>query len=142
ATPVVVSRGIAEDNSAETEFSEKSWTFALPGTGRLTAKVVMPSKKTDTPIIRDNADGSVSVKYQPSEVGLHELQIKHDGLHVPGSPFSFHVGQVDDGYVTAYGNGLSFGIAGEPAQFTVCAREPRGGRKQTILITIIYYFLH
>ncbi|KAL1243640.1 Filamin-A [Trichinella spiralis] len=87
----------------------------------------MPSKKTDTPIIRDNADGSVSVKYQPSEVGLHELQIKHDGLHVPGSPFSFHVGQVDDGYVTAYGNGLSFGIAGEPAQFTVCAREPRGG---------------
>ncbi|KRX66982.1 Filamin-A, partial [Trichinella sp. T9] len=127
ATPVVVSRGIAEDNSAEAEFSEKSWTFALPGTGRLTAKVVMPSKKTDTPIIRDNADGSVSVKYQPSEVGLHELQIKHDGLHVPGSPFSFHVGQVDDGYVTAYGNGLSFGIAGEPAQFTVCAREPRGG---------------
>ncbi|KRZ33570.1 Filamin-A, partial [Trichinella pseudospiralis] len=127
ATPVVVSRGIVEENSVEAEFSEKSWTFASPGPGRLTAKVVMPSKKTDIPVIRDNADGSVCVKYQPSEVGLHELQIKHDGLHVPGSPFSFHVGQVSDGYVTAYGNGLSFGIAGEPAQFTVCAREPKGG---------------
>ncbi|KRY74339.1 Filamin-A [Trichinella pseudospiralis] len=112
ATPVVVSRGIVEENSVEAEFSEKSWTFASPGPGRLTAKVVMPSKKTDIPVIRDNADGSVCVKYQPSEVGLHELQIKHDGLHVPGSPFSFHVGQVSDGYVTAYGNGLSFGIAG------------------------------
>lgn len=44
----------------------------------------MPSGKMDTPDIVDNKDGTVTVKYAPTEVGLHEMHIKYMGNHIPG----------------------------------------------------------
>lgn len=44
----------------------------------------MPSGKTSHPFIRDNKDGTVTVQYQPTEKGLHEMNIKYDGNHIPG----------------------------------------------------------
>lgn len=44
----------------------------------------MPSGKVAKPDIRDNKDGTVTVKYAPTEAGLHEMDIKYDGLHIPG----------------------------------------------------------
>ncbi|CDW56754.1 filamin C [Trichuris trichiura] len=123
ATPLVGNN----NGTADLRFSEKTWTFTPPGTNALTAKVIMPTGRVDAPLIKDNADGSVTIKYQPSEPGLHELHIKHKGLHISGSPFNFFVGKLAGGCVTAYGNGLSFGIAGEPAAFTVCVKQPQGG---------------
>lgn len=73
----------------------------------------MPSKNTDLPVIKENHDGSVTVKYQPKEKGLHEMHIKYNNTHVQGSPFQFHVDSVKDGYVTAYGPGLIYGSAGK-----------------------------
>lgn len=55
---------------------------------RLTADVLMPSKKVDVALIHDNRDGSVTVKYLPKEPGLHELQIKHNGELIQGNEFS------------------------------------------------------
>lgn len=45
----------------------------------------MPSKKVTVPTISENADGSVTVKYQPQESGLHEMQLKYNGAHVQGN---------------------------------------------------------
>lgn len=45
----------------------------------------MPSGKVAKPDITDNKDGTVTVKYAPTEAGLHEMDIKYDGLHIPGS---------------------------------------------------------
>lgn len=47
-------------------------------------EVRMPSGKTARPFIRDNKDGTVTVQYQPTEKGLHEMDIKYDGNHIPG----------------------------------------------------------
>lgn len=44
----------------------------------------MPSGKTDQPEIIDNKDGTVTVKYAPTEAGLHEMHIKYNGAHIPG----------------------------------------------------------
>jgi filamin len=44
----------------------------------------MPSGNIDKPIIEDNRDGTVSVKYEPREEGLHELSVKYNGEHVQG----------------------------------------------------------
>uniref|UniRef100_A0A915KN90 Filamin C n=1 Tax=Romanomermis culicivorax TaxID=13658 RepID=A0A915KN90_ROMCU len=43
------------------------------------------------------------------------------------SPFQFHVDQVKDGYVTAYGPGLTYGSIGEPCTFTVCVKDAGAG---------------
>lgn len=44
----------------------------------------MPSGKVAKPDIIDNKDGTVTVKYAPTEAGLHEMDIKYDGIHIPG----------------------------------------------------------
>lgn len=44
----------------------------------------MPSGKVAKPDITDNKDGTVTVKYAPVEAGLHEMDIKYDGIHIPG----------------------------------------------------------
>lgn len=45
----------------------------------------MPSGRTACPHITDNKDGTVTVNYSPSERGLHEMEIKYDGSHIPGT---------------------------------------------------------
>ena len=52
-----------------------------------TGQVKRPSGKTDIPNITENKDGTITVKYAPSETGLHELSIKYDDQHVPGNLF-------------------------------------------------------
>ncbi len=47
-------------------------------------EVRMPSGKTARPHITDNKDGTVTVKYAPTEKGLHEMDIKYDRNHIPG----------------------------------------------------------
>ena len=51
-------------------------------------EVRMPSGRTACPHITDNKDGTVTVKYSPTERGLHEMDIKYDGNHIPGLWFS------------------------------------------------------
>lgn len=44
----------------------------------------MPSGNVDKPVIEDNRDGTVSIKYEPREEGLHEINVKFNGEHVQG----------------------------------------------------------
>ena len=44
----------------------------------------MPSGNVDKPVILDNRDGTVSIKYEPREEGLHEVYVKYNGEHVQG----------------------------------------------------------
>lgn len=45
----------------------------------------MPSGNIDKPIVEDNRDGTVSIRYDPREEGLHELALKYNGEHVQGA---------------------------------------------------------
>jgi filamin len=97
------------------------------GQGRITAEVKMPSGKYDKPEVIDNQDGTISIKYDPREEGLHELHVKYNQEHIPGSPFKIYVDSISSGYVTAHGPGLARGIAGEPANFTIYTKEAGAG---------------
>ncbi|XP_050314750.1 filamin-A isoform X2 [Anthonomus grandis grandis] len=100
----------------------------LPSTGgHVTAQVKMPSGNVDRPVIEDNHDGTVSIKYEPREEGVHELAVKFNGEHVQGSPYKFHVDSVSSGYVTAYGPGLTHGVTGEPSNFTISTKGAGDG---------------
>ncbi|GIY01877.1 filamin-A [Caerostris darwini] len=98
-----------------------------PGTGQITAEVKMPSGKIDKPEVIDNQDGTISIKYDPREEGLHELHVKYNQEHIPGSPFKIFVDTISSGFVTAHGPGLSRGIAGEPANFTIYTKNAGAG---------------
>ncbi|XP_044590424.1 filamin-A isoform X4 [Cotesia glomerata] len=103
-------------------------SIPLPsGDGTVTSEVKMPSGNVDKPVIEDNHDGTVSIKYDPREEGLHEVYVKFNGEHVQGSPFKFHVDSLSSGYVTAYGPGLIYGVCGEPGNFTISTKGAGAG---------------
>ncbi|XP_041349933.1 filamin-A-like isoform X2 [Gigantopelta aegis] len=93
----------------------------------VSAFIVMPSGKKAYPKIDDNQDGTVTIRYQPIETGLHELHVHYNNQSIEGSPFLFHVDAVNSGYVTAYGPGLSHGVVNEPAYFTINTKDAGAG---------------
>uniref|UniRef100_M3ZRE7 Filamin A n=1 Tax=Xiphophorus maculatus TaxID=8083 RepID=M3ZRE7_XIPMA len=95
--------------------------------GEITGEVRMPSGKVAKPDITDNKDGTVTVKYGPTEAGLHEMDIKYDGIHIPGSPLQFFVDYMNSGNVSAYGPGLIHGTVNKPAVFTVDTKDAGEG---------------
>uniref|UniRef100_A0A7N8XKF1 Filamin C, gamma b (actin binding protein 280) n=1 Tax=Mastacembelus armatus TaxID=205130 RepID=A0A7N8XKF1_9TELE len=120
---VVVSRGPAQPML-------RPFSLVIPFTvqkGEITGDVRMPSGRTACPHIIDNKDGTVTVKYSPTERGLHEMDIKYDGNHIPGSPLQFYVDAINSGHVTAYGPGLSHGMVNRPATFTIVTKDAGEG---------------
>ncbi|KAF4093938.1 hypothetical protein AMELA_G00007140 [Ameiurus melas] len=79
--------------------------------GEITGEVHMPSGKTDQPEIIDNKDGTVTVKYAPTEAGLHEMHIKYNGAHIPESPLQFYVNNANSPNDAAEG-GLDLAVEG------------------------------
>lgn len=146
----------------------------------------MPSGNVDKPVIEDNRDGTVSIRYDPREEGLHELAIKYNGesvvgklnhitvrnwnlnasiyinenssrtfctlmfwrlflciddrflLSCLGSPFKFHVDSISSGYVTAYGPGLTHGVTGEPALFTISTKGAGAGGLSMVFFVLYF----
>uniref|UniRef100_A0A673G7J8 Filamin-B-like n=1 Tax=Sinocyclocheilus rhinocerous TaxID=307959 RepID=A0A673G7J8_9TELE len=96
-------------------------------TGEITGEVHMPSGKTAQPEIIDNKDGTVTVKYAPTEAGLHEMHIKYNGTHIPESPLQFYVNSSNSPNVTAYGPGLVCGTANKTAMFTIYTEDASDG---------------
>lgn len=66
------------------------------------AYVVMPSGKKAYPKIQDNKDGTVTVRYQPTEIGLHELYVKYNNDDIEGEKRKSIVG----GSSSFFGGGL------------------------------------
>ena len=123
--------------------SSSSSSFNKP----VSARVRMPSGRTANPCVEQNLDGTVSIKYQPSEIGLHELDVYYNGQPIQGSPFKFHVDAINSltgdqttttttssttttntaagggGYVTAYGTGLSHGFSHQPCEFRIVTKD-------------------
>ncbi|OWF45693.1 Filamin-A [Mizuhopecten yessoensis] len=93
----------------------------------VSAYVIMPSGEKAYPKIEDNKDGTVTVRYQPTDTGLHELHVNYNSEPISGSPFQFHVDAVNSGHVTAYGSGLCHGVVNEPAEFTIVTKDAGAG---------------
>ena len=95
--------------------------------GEVTGNVKMPSGKQCPPQITDNSDNTCTVKYQPTEKGLHEMSIFQNGVHIPGSPLNFYVDALEPGHVTAYGPGLSYGAVNTECPFTIVTEKAGAG---------------
>uniref|UniRef100_A0A8B9EDU6 Filamin C n=1 Tax=Anser cygnoides TaxID=8845 RepID=A0A8B9EDU6_ANSCY len=98
-----------------------------PGDTASPGEVRMPSGKTARPNITDNKDGTVTVRYAPTEKGLHEMDIRYDGNHIPGSPLQFYVDAINPRHVSAYGPGLSHGMVNKPCTFTIVTKDAGEG---------------
>jgi len=80
----------------------------------------------------DNKDGTYTVNYKPVDVGNHKIVVQHEGKNVADSPYHVRVetspSGADPQKSRAYGPGLQEAIGGEPAHFTIEARNKAGDR--------------
>ena len=93
--------------------------------------VTTPTLKKYRPSVVSNANGTVSVNYNPSEPGAHTLELSYAGVPVQASPYKFNVEPVKPGKVSAYGPGLSSGLTGLPTSFTVVTKDAGPGNNFT-----------
>ena len=92
------------------------------------AVVTTPSLKKYRPSVINNQNGTVSVHYNPTEPGAHTMELSYAGVPLQGSPYKFSVEQVKPGRVSAFGPGLSSGLAGLPTSFTVVTKDAGPGK--------------
>jgi len=94
-----INQNYFENIRITTQFHEVNLNrIPLPtATGDVEATIQRPSGAIDKPTIDDNNNGTISVKYQPVEEGIHYLHVKFNGDQVQGSPFKFHVNQTNSG---------------------------------------------
>uniref|UniRef100_A0A2C9KC16 Uncharacterized protein n=1 Tax=Biomphalaria glabrata TaxID=6526 RepID=A0A2C9KC16_BIOGL len=83
----------------------------------------MPSGNGLGPKVRDNADGTICVEYEPKKEGRHEVLMSYDGSGVDGSPFACVVDKIENSFITAFGAGLVGGLSGDSVGFTVVAKR-------------------
>lgn len=64
-----------------------------------------------------------AIRFIPRENGLHTIDVKFNGSHIPGSPFTVRVGEPgqtgEPGLVSAYGAGLERGTTGAQSEFII-----------------------
>ncbi|KAK2517230.1 hypothetical protein Q9233_013258 [Columba guinea] len=121
---------MATEEPPATAENLRPFNLVIPFTvqkGEITGEVRMPSGKTARPNITDNKDGTVTVRYAPTEKGLHEMDIRYDGNHIPGSPLQFYVDAINTRHVSAYGPGLSHGMVNKPCTFTIVTKDAGEG---------------
>lgn len=57
-----------------------------------------------------------AIRFIPRENGVHSIDVRFNGSHIPGSPFKIRVGEPgqvgDPGMVSAFGPGLEGGTTG------------------------------
>ncbi|CDR01197.1 unnamed protein product, partial [Oncorhynchus mykiss] len=84
--------------------------------GVVDAKVHTPSGSAEECYITDLDSDKNTIRFIPRENGVHSIDVKFNGSHIPGSPFNVRVGEAgqagDPGMVTVYGPGLDGGSTG------------------------------
>lgn len=126
---ILINQRFVETRRSMSQFHEVSLNrIPLPATGGvIEASIRTPTGRVDIPEVQDDNSGTVAVKYQPTDEGMHYLDVKYNGDQVQGSPFKFHVAGQNNGKAHAYGPGLTHGVCGELANFTISTKKAGAG---------------
>ncbi|XP_075583490.1 LOW QUALITY PROTEIN: filamin-B-like, partial [Pelecanus crispus] len=91
--------------------------------GVIDAKVHTPAGVVEECYVSELDSDKYAIGFLPRENGVHSIDLRFNGRHVPGSPFNIRVGEQsqagDPGLVTAYGPGLEGGRTGVCSEFLV-----------------------
>eukprot|EP00727_Mastigamoeba_balamuthi_P013944 m51a1_g9172 hypothetical protein (558) ;mRNA; f:33001-35143 len=96
-------------------------------------KITDPDGEEVPANVVDNKDGTYKVDYTPTKPGPHDVKVALDGENVEGSPAKVDVAPPtpDPLQCTAEGPGLEHAVVGEPAPFTITARNRAGMKLKT-----------
>ncbi|KAI4827415.1 hypothetical protein KUCAC02_030810 [Chaenocephalus aceratus] len=91
--------------------------------GKMEAKVHSPSGALEECVVNELEKDKYAIRFIPRENGIHTIDVKFNGSHIPGSPFQVRVGEPgqtgEPGLVSAYGSGLERGTTGSQSEFII-----------------------
>uniref|UniRef100_A0A3Q4HHD8 Filamin B n=1 Tax=Neolamprologus brichardi TaxID=32507 RepID=A0A3Q4HHD8_NEOBR len=91
--------------------------------GKMDAKVHSPSGALEKCVVTELERDKYAIRFIPRENGVHTIDVKFNGCHIPGSPFQVRVGEPgqtgEPGLVSAYGSGLERGTTGTQSEFII-----------------------
>ncbi|XP_034726061.1 filamin-B [Etheostoma cragini] len=91
--------------------------------GKMEAKVHSPSGALEECVVTELEKDKYAIRFIPRENGVHTIDVKFNGSHIPGSPFQVRVGEPgqtgEPGLVSAYGAGLERGTTGAQSEFVI-----------------------
>ncbi|KAF1391122.1 hypothetical protein PFLUV_G00038600 [Perca fluviatilis] len=91
--------------------------------GKMEAKVHSPSGALEECVVTELEKDKYAIRFIPRENGVHTIDVKFNGSHIPGSPFQVRVGEPgqtgEPGLVSAYGAGLERGTTGSQSEFVI-----------------------
>ncbi|KAK3891382.1 hypothetical protein Pcinc_004729 [Petrolisthes cinctipes] len=104
------------------------------GPGELTVTCVGPQKVALCDL-EDHGDGTFTLNIRPQESGRHALNVKYEGEHVPGSPYTLKVaGAPDPSKVRVYGPGVENGVLASYQSRFICDTRGAGAGQLTVRI--------
>nr|CAB3246486.1 filamin-C-like [Phallusia mammillata] len=102
-------------------------TAGAGGKGKVDVDVISPSKLPVHCHEKDISRGK-EISFTPEEEGPYEIEVKYDEVPVKGSPFTVEaLVPPDASKVRAYGPGLSEGVVGKSAPFTIETKDAGNG---------------
>jgi len=100
------------------------------GADRFDVKITDPYDSEVKSEVVDNRDGTYTVSYRPIDTGNHTIVVQHEGKNVADSPYhvKVHTNPLgpDASKSHAFGPGLQEIVEGEPAVFTIQAKNAAG----------------
>ncbi|KAL3847015.1 hypothetical protein ACJMK2_017952, partial [Sinanodonta woodiana] len=110
------------------------------GHGKLTVKCTGPHGQNVPAELHENFDGTFRVTTRPTDRGVHILEVKLNGEHVKGSPYTITMRDREYGPLRVYGPGLQNGLLADyqgyfwadaseagPGELHVSIMGPKGG---------------
>jgi filamin len=84
-------------------------------------KVIAPSGAEDDCFLTPIDDEQWALRFVPRENGIHRIQIRFNGVHIPESPFSLRIGKddADPAAVQVFGNGIKEARTGVKTDFII-----------------------
>ncbi|KAG7453314.1 filamin-B isoform X2, partial [Solea senegalensis] len=126
AAPLDLTKVTVDNLSGRVEVDQEQQfmvdTKGAGGQGHLEVAVLSPDQRAlPCKAEPQSTDAHVTlVRYTPTEEGVHTVHVSYDGHAVPGSPFPVEAQlPPDPSKVKAFGPGLSGGLVGDPAEFTI-----------------------
>ncbi|KAL3313763.1 hypothetical protein Ciccas_007635, partial [Cichlidogyrus casuarinus] len=112
--------------------SQCEMRLKIPGVNLndLLAEVVSPTRNTVPCSVVNNDQGQYVIRFVPTMLGVHTVYVYHRGINLPGSPFQFTIGPIQQGganKVRVAGKGIQQAYTNTPNEFFIYTREAGDG---------------
>ena len=116
-------------------------TFKMPGiyVEDLEATVTSPSGKSTKANVSEEEEGLYAVNFVPHELGIHTVTVRYRDVDIPGSPFQFTVGPLQDSGAHRVHAGNDICLIGFLGMERITKKKTQSHRSPVSIVELVFY---